>query len=557
MKKLPIGISDYKKLIEGDFYYVDKTLLVKELLDTTGEVLLITRPRRFGKTLNLSMLKYFFEHSEPKNDYLFYSTAIWQDQHYRRLQGTYPVISLTFKGVKASSWQHAYEQIKLIIAEEFKRHANYLLPYIPTYEQRDYKALLERTAGEADYNNSLLFLTKLLYSYYKQRVLIFIDEYDAPMHAAYANGYYQELVDFMRGLLTAALKDNTFLERSILTGILRTAKEGIFSGLNNLKVHTILHNAFADKFGFTPQEVEKLLEEYLLLEKSSAIKDWYNKYNCGAVALYNPWSLFGCIDNKGALNLYWANTSDNFLVKKLIARADETVKKKLEDLLDDATMQTEINSSLVLPTLEHNPTAVWSLLLFAGYLTYTHCELKEGKDICTLIIPNKEIKILYKHLINDILQQSLTATKIQAILEILSAGDSKKLTELLQEFVINSMSAFDISATEPEKSYHLFVLGLLVLLSDIYKIRSNRESGYGRYDIMLIPHNKQKAGIIIEFKKASPLKSELLDTIAEKALQQIIEKNYAQDLKDAGVSTIIAFGVAFQGKKVYARSAQI
>ncbi len=557
MKKLPIGISDYKKLIEGDFYYVDKTLFIKELLDTAGEVILIARPRRFGKTLNLSMLKYFFERSETKNAHLFQKTLIWQENNYHALQGIYPVIFLTFKGIKAPSWQHAYEHIKLIIAEEFKRHADYLMPSIPDYERKDYKALLERIGSQVDYGNSLLFLSKLLFHHYKRRVLVLIDEYDAPIHAAYTSDYYKELVDFMRELLTGLLKDNPFLERGILTGILRTAKEGIFSGLNNLKVCTVLDDTFNDKFGFTHREVGRLLDAYGLGMKAEVIQAWYNKYNFGATALYNPWSLLECVDNKGALSPYWANTSDNMLVKRLIARADDTVKEEVERLLDGQTSQQEISNALALPALDQGTKAVWSLLLFTGYLTYIHHDLVEGKDICTLAIPNEEIKILYRQLIHDIVQQSLTTAKIQALLKSLSVGDSVKVSELLQEFVLNSMSIFDIPSNESEKSYHLFILGLLVVLADTYIVRSNRESGYGRYDILLIPRDRSKTGIILELKKVSSLKGESLEEASKKALEQVELKSYAQELKDLGIKQIIAFGIAFQGKQVAVKSCTI
>ncbi len=319
MKLLPIGRSNFKEIIEENFYYIDKTLLIDEITNSSGKVLLITRPRRFGKTLNLSMLKYFYEISEPSNKHLFHNTAIWQCERYRQLQGTFPLIFITLKDVKSPTWQQAYDDIVVLIIEEFKRHAEFLLPKLLAYDYADYEAILYRTASVADYSNSLLFLSRLLATYYGQKVIILIDEYDTPIHIAYAHEYYKDLVSFMQRFLSKALKDNDFLERSVLTGILRTAKEGIFSGLNHLDVFTILHERFSDKFGFVTAEVDQLLMDYDIKHDGEAVKSWYNSYTCGKVALYNPWSILQCVQNKGILKAYWSNTSDNYLIKKLIA----------------------------------------------------------------------------------------------------------------------------------------------------------------------------------------------------------------------------------------------
>ena len=317
--KLPIGISDFKKLRERDYYYSDKTLFIDELKRTNGEVILIPRPRRFGKTLNLSMLKYFYEKTKESNAHLFEGTAIWALENYRKMQGTFPVIFISFKSCKESSWDKIYGTIIDVIVEEFDKHFEQVKPVLTVRELKHYTDILDRSATYNHYTSSLLFLSKLLQRVYKKNVIVLIDEYDAPIHTAYTYGFYKPMTEFMRSFLTQVFKDNDILERGVMTGILRAAKEGIFSGLNNLRVFTLLDKKFEDKFGFTAQEVDGLLSGAHLKKKADLIKQWYNGYKSGSVMIYNPWSLLECIDNKGRLEPYWANTSDNALVKKLIA----------------------------------------------------------------------------------------------------------------------------------------------------------------------------------------------------------------------------------------------
>lgn len=551
MKKLlAIGISDFKELIDQGYYYIDKTLLIDEIRRTSAHVILIPRPRRFGKTLNLSMLRYFHEKSESNNSYLFENTAIWKSEKARKTQGAYPVIYLSFKDCKKESWKSAYDQLKFLITEEFRRHADYLMPLLNTYDLHDYKAIVNQTASQTAYENSLFVLTKLLKKYYKRKVLVLIDEYDTPIHAGYVNGYYKESANFLRALFGAVLKDNPYLKKGILTGILRAAKEGIFSGLNNLRICSFLDKRFADKFGFTNAEVDALLGDYKIATKAENIKDWYNGYRCGNLKVYNPWSLLECVDHQGELRTYWANTSDNMIIQKLIPLVDDESKYDLEKLLRGETITREINEALVFPGIEKDPTAVWSLLFFAGYLTFTKRTIKDGATICNLALPNHEVKILYQKLIKSLLEESLEKRKLAMFMTSLENGNIEELTLLLHDFIVTSISAFDIPESETEKSYHLFMLGLFVALSDIYEVKSNRESGYGRYDIMLIPLNKKKPGIIIEFKKVSRILKETLVTASEKAMRQIIEKNYAHELTTRGMESIIAYGIAFEGKKL-------
>jgi len=557
MKKLPIGVSDFKTILNDCYYYVDKTLLIKELIESSGLVILIPRPRRFGKTLNLSMLKYFFEKTDEDNSVLFKDTAIWQNRDYRKFQGQYPVIFLTFKDIKEENWEITYIKIVSLVAQAFSHHFDAIEKVILSSEINEYIAIMGKKADEATYHNSLFFLSRLLYRAYNKKVVILIDEYDACIHAGYNNNYYNTATHFMRSVLTSVLKDNKYLERGILTGILRTAKEGIFSGLNNLKVCSLLDYSFQDKFGFTQPEVENLLTHYNLLESFEDVQKWYNGYIVGNATIYNPWSLLMYADQKGKLQPYWLNTSDNQIIKKLLVLADAQLKADLELLLSNGTVTKVVDEAIVFSDIENNSDAIWSLLLFAGYLTYSKYVLERGKIYCDLKIPNEEIKFLYEGFIEDIFNRTLKTAKVDLFLNSLITGDVQTFSELLQEFILNSMSIYDLPNDEPEKSYHLFVLGLLVFLADSYQIKSNRESGYGRYDIMLIPHDKNKLGLVIEFKKVLIDRKETLDSAAEKALEQIRNKHYAQELKSLGIRRIKALGIAFQGKQILVVSKDI
>jgi len=554
MKKLPIGVSDFKFLVDQDYYYVDKTLLIREIIETSSQVVLIPRPRRFGKTLNLSMLKYFFEQTGTDNSYLFQNTKIWREENCKKFFGEYPVIFLSFKDVKQTTWDQAYKQIMLIIIQEMASHFSSVKDYLFPHELIEYTNILEQRADETTYSNSLLMLSRLLHRAYKKQVIILIDEYDSPIHAAYSNGYYAEMINFMRSLLSTSLKDNINLQKGVLTGILRIAKESIFSDLNNLGVYTLLDSNFQDKFGFTQTDVSKLLNDYQLDNKSTEIKKWYNGYHFGSITIYNPWSLISCVEKHGRLEPYWLNTSSNLLVKKLLFKADRYVKSKLELLISGQPITELIDKNIIFQHIDTQETALWSLLLFTGYLTYSNQELRDGITYCDLVIPNNEIKIIYNDIIVTIFQSTLESDKIKLLAESLMAGNILSFAEILQEFVINSISVFDLPSNEPEKSYHLFILGLLSILQGKYQLRSNRESGFGRYDIMLIPNDKNSPGIIIEFKKTLPEDNNNLELAAQRALAQIKQKHYAQELKALGIKSIKALGIAFLGKKIFVES---
>jgi hypothetical protein len=546
MKQLPIGTTNFKEIIEKDYYYIDKTLLIKELLDRGNKVTLLPRPRRFGKTINLSMFNYFFSNTELA-EHLFVSTAIAQHPAIMAQQGKYPVIFLTFKDVKMSNWQEAYERIAILIARQYEYYQDIINPP-HAQTQSYYQVILNSKATKVQLEVSLQELSNILYQHYQKKVIILLDEYDAPIHAAFTHGYYKEMVEFIRNLFSAALKDNDALEFSVMTGILRTAKEGIFSGLNNLKVYTVLQEPCSTYFGFTQQEVDRCLADYNLSEKSHAIKEWYNGYQFAGTTIYNPWSILNCVQEHGELVPYWSHTSDNALIKKLITHAPIHLQQQLEQILYNKPVRQPLEDAFIYPTIESNETALWSLLVFSGYLTCTKQELVVGKYYGDLLIPNQEVRLIYEDLLKEMLTQPFKTITLRTLYEALSTGNGSSFEEILQEYFLNSISAFDLPDNEPEKSYHLFVLGLLVTLQDTYEIVSNRESGYGRYDIMLVPKDSTKRGIIIEFKRTLP--KETLETAATKALEQIHAKQYVRDLTRRGIQAITAFGIAFKGKEV-------
>lgn len=551
-KPLPIGISDFKEMIDEGFAYVDKTLFIEELGEKKAKVVLIPRLRRFGKTLNLSMLRYFFEKQEQDTSYLFQDLKIWKNEKYRALQGQFPVIFITLKDVKHPSWEQTLESFREIMAAEFRRHS-YLLTILTATEKEDYARILRREDGETLIEKSLLLLSEWLYRYYNKRVILLIDEYDTPAHAAYVGNYYDRLINFLRNWLSAGLKDNSYLEQGVLTGILRIAKESIFSGLNNISTFTILHEPFSDKFGWLESEVQELLSHYGLSEHLPEIRRWYNGYRIGSSTnIYNPWSVLNCIANQGALAPYWVNTSENSLMKQLIAQGTDEFKADIEQLLKGEAIEQEINDSIAFPQLQQNPNTIWSLLLYCGYLTLDRAPAYGSP--CLLRIPNVEVSELYRSMILDWFNQSIHKHKYHLLLNSLVSGDIDTFSQLFQEFMLSSVSVFDVPQEDSEKIYHGFILGMLIGLSDRYEVKSNRESGLGRYDVMLIPKNPSHLGIVMEFKKLGRFEKTTLEAAVESALNQIETKHYSQELLDRGVQRILFLGFAFEGKEVLIRS---
>ena len=563
MRLLPTGISDYKEIIEKNCSYVDKTLLIEEVLVLGTKVILIPRPRRFGKTSNLSMLKYFFEKTDQDHSFLFQNFKIWKTEK-RKEQGQYPVIFITLKKIINSTWDHAYEELKLLISAEFERHQVLLTALFPDplpkgkekgdsllsdAEKTQFKSILDGSANQTLFSDSLKKLTLWLNRYTQKKVVILIDEYDAPIHAAYLHSFYDPMIEFMRGWLGEGLKDNSCLEKAVLTGILRIAQESIFSGLNNCVSYTVLKEQFCDKFGFLEEEVSSLLKEHNISHQIKEIRSWYNGYRIGPCALYNPWSILRYIEEKGELGPYWVNTSDNELIKKLLIQGSPSMKQNMEKLLLGESVTKPIDEGVSLRNLHTHPDAVFALFLFSGYLTLNQKPVyKNGALQCALKIPNQELFDLFKFSINEWMEMSLPNQGVPVLLGSLTTGNVKLFTELLQAIIIKSMSFHDTLQSEPEMVYHSFVLGLLVALEETHEVKSNRESGYGRYDVCVIPKDRSKLGIVIEFKKVETEKE--LKKGAADALNQIETQSYVAELQSLGIKKLLLLGIAFQGKRL-------
>ena len=559
MKKLlPLGISDYKELRESNKYYVDKTLLIKDL-EESGHAILVPRPRSFGKTLNLSMLYNFYSISESSNTHLFVDTEIWKLPEYHKLQGTFPVILINFGTITETNLASMQAMFQYVIAREFKKHS-YLLEGATLDD--DEKSLSERISGrkatKLELKFSLSFLVQMLARYHNKRVILLIDDYDIPVQTAYLHGFYDEIMAFVIELLTGPLKDQTDLEKGVVTGNLALAMAGMFSGLNNLTVFNVTSSIMADRFGFTQAEVDELLTYYEFDSKQDDIRAWYSGYTFGETAgMFSPWSVLQCIFHKGPCKTYWSTTTRNLLLKRIIGGGSPSMKADVEMLLQNKPIIKTIKETIVFPDLQKDSNLIWSLLLYLGYLTYTQSRIKDDKEECFLVIPNKEITTILDNLITDIFSRSILSGDAQNLLEDLTQGNLESFSDILQSFVENSMNAFDIPNDEPERSHHLFMLGILVMLKDKYEIKSNTESGLGPYDIMITPKNVHSPGIIIEFKKVRSNSKETLETAAQKALDQILAKNYRQELAQRGVQTIIAYGIAFERRSVLVKCMRI
>jgi hypothetical protein len=549
-RRLPIGISDFKKIIDGNYAYVDKTMLIHEIVEKGVEVILIPRMRRFGKTLNLSMLQYFFEKTHEDTSSLFTSLDIWKIEKFRTLQGQYPVIFLSLKDIKRDSWQKTFDAFCVLISSEFNRHV-YLLEgdLLTQKEKKDFEAILYIKANQTLYEQSLFFLSQWLCRLHNKRVILLIDEYDTPAHAAYIGGYYDALIAFLRNWFSAGLKDNKFLEFGVLTGILRIAKESIFSGLNNISTCSLLNDEFQDKFGFLESEVQALLREYGLSNTLDEMRRWYNGYKVGSLkGVYNPWSVLQCIESKGIIAPYWVNTSENAIMTRLITQGTDAIKKDVEELMKGNVIEKRIEEGVIFADLEQNPTSVWSLLLFSGYLT-VHETITFG-SIYSVKIPNEEVRTLYQDMIFKWFERSISEEKYSLLLKSLVTGDIDTFSRIFQEFLFTAFSVFDVSEEQPERVYHAFILGVLIGLKDRYEVRSNRESGLGRYDVTLFPKNANDLGIVMEFKKIDRFEKSDLETAVESALKQIEEKQYATELLARGVKRCLLIGLAFEGKNV-------
>jgi len=552
VKRISLGGSDFKEFVAENYYLVDKTLFIKDIIDDGSKVILLPRPRRFGKSMNMSMLKYFFEKTEESNRELFRGLKIYSDKEIMKKQGQYPVIFITFKDVKDSSYDKTVEKIKDLIIEEYTKYIKLLNADILEKPEKAYfQRIIDREASEGEYELSLKNLSKFLNKYYNKRVFILVDEYDVPIQSGYLNNYYDKVIEFIRNLLSGALKDNSYLEKGILTGILRVAKESIFSGLNNINVCTILSSEYSEYFGFTEEEVEETLKYYGIEANMEELKNWYNGYIFGDRIIYNPWSVLNYVKRwKDGFKPYWTNTSSNDLVKTLVTKGGADLKGDLEELIKGNSIEKRINEDIVMGEIDKDTENVWSFLLFSGYLKVVKKRLDMGEMYCNLSIPNMEVNYLYRQIILGWFKESINNDKFNIMLKSLVTGDIKTFEKILKDFVKNSMSYFDTAGSESEKVYHAFVLGMLLGLGDNYEVKSNRESGYGRYDVMVIPKDISKIGIVIEFKKVDEDDEEDLEKAADAALKQIKDRDYKSELIEKGIKDIIELGIAFEGKKV-------
>lgn len=550
-KPLPIGISDYVRA-QSDYYYVDKTMLIKDFLDQKSLVSLFTRPRRFGKTLNMDMLRVYFENVDEDTSKYFKDKNIWKcGENYRMHQGKYPVIFLTFKDVKFDSWKATVEKIKSLLQEEYGRHQELLNSgKISGYEKEYFNKVLSATENEVELSFSLEKLSKMLATHYDKAPIIIIDEYDTPIQEGYSKDFYDEIIGFMRNFFSGAFKDNKNLSYGFLTGILRIAQESIFSGLNNLTVNSVMDEAYDRYFGFTNEEVSEMLDYYGVAEKKSELQEWYDGYLFGNEEIYNPWSVINYISKGCVPQAYWVNTGKNEILEDVLKVADEDITEKLYSLIRGDIVLARIDQNVVYRSLTDDPANIYSLLLVAGYLKTTIKELQaDGSYLCQVSIPNKEIASVYKSEILAHLMQigAVSRTTADKIAESLFLNDYVKLEKAISEYMNKAISFYD---TASESFYHGLILGLISMMDNQYKIKSNRESGKGRFDIGLIPRDDKYPGMIMEIKWKKNLDDKELTLLADEALCQIHSMEYDSEMKSEGIKKILRFGIAFSGTSV-------
>lgn len=557
-KKFPIGISNFEEIIKDNLFYVDKTLLIQEVIENSAKVLLFPRPRRFGKTLNMHMLKAFFEKKETSNASLFDGLAISQHSDCMAEQEIYPVIYLTLKDINFSAWEDAYDGLVRLIALEYARHEESLSQLRPL-QKREFERIAYREASKADYQGALQLLTEWLHQVYGQPAVVLIDEYDVPIHTAFVQGYYDEAISFIKGFLGGVLKDNAHLHKAVLTGILRVAKESIFSGLNNVEVHSILSEEYADKFGFTEPEVSHMLEQYDLQSQRLEVEQWYNGYGFGNQKIYNPWSIIHFLNQKKVAP-YWINTSTNQLIRDLVEAGDTQLQIDHATLLNGNTISTSLNDHIAYSDIQKNRESVWNFLTFVGYLSVEKVHQVGFKRSYEVKIPNLELMSFFEETLYNWFNQFSVGINLERMLQALTKGEVQTFGEELQIIVERVMSFHDVGTdknpnNEPEKTYHIFVLGLLVRLEGLYEIDSNRESGSGRYDIMLLPRKQSSKGIILEFKRITK-DSQAEDSLKE-AINQIKDNDYGQRLRSAGFTENLGIALVFWGKQVWWRHCSI
>lgn len=539
-KPLPIGVSDFKSATTN-YYYVDKTLLIRDFLNAIPMVSLFTRPRRFGKTLNMDMLRVFFEKTSDNTSIYFKDKYIWQcGDYYTKHQGQYPVIFLSFKDVKCSSWQETFQKISKLISLEFMRHDELESSFVlSSYEKEQYHRFASENINEVDCQMGLQLLSLLLHKHYNKECVIIVDEYDTPIQQGHLCDFYNEIVDFMRNFFSGGLKDNPHLAFGFLTGIL---KESIFSGMNNLKTNSILDNSYSSYFGFTNEEVKDMLAYYEYEDKYQEILEWYDGYRFGNTEIFNPWSVINYISDQCFPKAFWQSTGSNDIIGEIIGTATPEITENLYKLFCGNTITTYVDTSVIYPEVQNNPYSIYSFLLVAGYLKVAAIyPQNDGNYMCDVAIPNKEILYVYeKEVLNRTNQNNVSISIHQAIF----SKDTRKLQSLLEDFMLKSISTMDGAN---EAFYHGMMLGLCAVLGSQYKVRSNRESGLGRFDVELLPMMQGIPGFIFEFKHTKDINVDL-DSLANSALKQIEDMKYDTELNDFGVEDIVKIGIAFRQK---------
>ncbi len=552
-KPLPIGVEDFKRLVDNGYYFVDKTLMIKELLENKETVNLFTRPRRFGKTLNMSMLQRFFEATEKSNAYLFDGLKIAAYPEYMAYQGQYPVISISLKSMKQASYTDAFYMYKNLIAKEYEKHKIILESnQILESEKEIFRNIMEQRADQNVYLNSIRTLSDILAKYYEKNVIILIDEYDVPLENAYHEGFYDDMTHLIRSCFESALKTNPSLEFAVLTGCLRVSRESIFTGLNNLKTYSITKNKFSQYFGFTQEEMKEILQTFSLEQYAGTIAKWYDGYRFGLTEIYNPWSVLNCIDSylqndMVACEPYWSNTSSNRIVKRLIEESNERTKSMVEELINGTPIHTQIFEDVTYGTIDVNQDYIWSFLLFTGYLKIISCETIGDETYYDMVIPNVEIKSIYKNTIRSWFIDHINRDSRTDILESVIHADAEKLEDLLCTWLTNTISCFD----EQENYYHGFVTGLVSGFNG-YMVVSNRESGNGRFDLVVKQRSRWHHAAILEFKVVE--KYNQMTKACEDALKQIEEKDYEASLRDEQYENIAKLGICFCQKRCRVKS---
>lgn len=546
---LPIGISEYR-IASTQYYYIDKTMMIKEFLDERPMVSLYTRPRRFGKTLNMDMLRTFFEKSGEDTSVYFREKMIWQcGEEYRAYQGKYPVIFVTFKDIKFDRWDQTFSMLKAVIGNEFARHAE--LKSSDKCSDMDRKYYKEVTEGEADavgLSRAFAVLSRMLYMHYGIEAVIIIDEYDIPIQQGHTHKFYDKVIDFMRNLFSGGLKDNKYLAFGFLTGILRVAKESIFSGLNNLVVNSIMEDKYSPYFGFTKGEVERMAAYYGASDQLGELCEWYDGYRFGGTEIFNPWSVINYFNADCKPRAFWQFTGSNDIISEVIANADEEIYRRLEKLLQGETFTALIDTGVIYPQIQKNPSTIYSFLLVAGYLKAKNADISASGDfICEVSLPNREIKTVYNKEIMQKLEGIVSPSSAVSIQESVYANDVPQLRRSIEKLLLQSASSFD---TAGELFFHGMFLGICAMFDDRYYLTSNRESGDGRFDIQLMPKNPDRPGILIELKSGKYLTGEELENLAKAALRQINDRRYDTEMRTRGITDIIKYGVAFSGTRV-------